>query len=175
MRALSVGISPVRLAIGFAGVMGLACMLAAVSHADDGGSSSPPDGGASPDGADVPDGADETPSAPFGIILTETRIEGYLLEKPLTIARFLGLEPGSRYAASEQIALPDSLERIGYTLDGPPVLDGTRLLVHLTPLKVVRSIRVKHNFPLFDDEVIRHLSFTSGSLVPSSTGGPSRV
>ena len=68
--------------------------------------------------------------------------------------------------AALAIALPEDLERLGYTLDGPPGLDGGTLHLRLKPLKVVRMVRVRGNFPLFDDEVLRHLSFTTGAQLP---------
>ena len=175
MRASSVGnVNVVRVvlvaaAIGLcAGALAVGSAYAQGGEARDAGATdgAPTDGGeyieVRPEDEPVDGGLPSSPAT----ILTEIKIEGSLLEPADRLARFLALQPGSRYGAAEAIALPEALEHLGYALDGPPELEGTRLYFRLLPLKVVRSVRVKGNFPLFDDEIIRHLSFTSGTQLP---------
>jgi outer membrane protein insertion porin family len=134
----------------------------------------PADGGSAPADVEVdsPDGGNtvELPDgglpSPPAITLTETTIDGPLLEPADRLARFLGFGPGGHYGTSEAVGIEESLNRLGYALDGPPRLEGTHLHLRLKPLRVIRSVRVFGNFPLLDDEILRHLSFASGTQLP---------
>ena len=103
---------------------------------------------------------------PRAVRLTEVHIEGDLLDPERRLASFLSLEPGAPYGQKEAIELDDQVRRLGYRLDAEPRLDGTVLTIKLVPEPVVRSIRVRGNFPLFDDEILRHVTFTSGTALP---------
>ena len=137
----------------------------AYAEGPDGAVAEPTDGGVS-DGAGDSTPETEEPSAPSSVMLSGATIDGNLLEPAGKLMRFLGLQPGATYGLAEAIALPESLERLGYTLSGPPELVGSVLRLHIRPLKIVRTVRVKGNFPLFDDEILRHVAFTSGTQLP---------
>ncbi len=134
--------------------------LAQAAPESDGGST---DAEPSDDGGDT---LGDDSSAASTVTLSGAVITGDLLEPADKLARFLGLQVGASYGVAETIALPESLERLGYTLDGPPTVEGTVLKLRIRPLKIVRTLRVKGNFPLFDDEILRHVTFTSGTQLP---------
>ena len=103
---------------------------------------------------------------PHAVTLTQVHIEGELLDAERRLASFLSLEPGAPYGEKEAIELDDQVRRLGYRLSAEPKLDGTVLTIRIEPEPVVRSIRVRGNFPLFDDEILRHVTFTSGTALP---------
>jgi outer membrane protein assembly complex protein YaeT len=105
--------------------------------------------------------------------LGSVQIEGQLNDSPKKLARFLALETEEPYGESEQERLTTDLEKLGYR--------ATRIIVeHITagpghvnlrlvlePVRVVRNVVVKGNWPLFDDEVIRHLTVRTGQRLPA--------
>src|SRR5438270_7199651 len=50
-------------------------------------------------------------------------------------------------------------------------LAGGLVRLHLTiePVRVVRNVVVRHDWPLFDDEIVRHLSLRTGQPLPADT------
>src|SRR5438270_8428688 len=50
-------------------------------------------------------------------------------------------------------------------------LAGGLVRLHLTiePVRVVRNVIVRHNWPLFDDEIVRHLSLRTGQPLPADS------
>jgi outer membrane protein insertion porin family len=95
------------------------------------------------------------------VTLSAVELEGELLEPRDKLLRFLGLGPGSRFGAVERLALLSALSQAGYEVQCE--VRGTVLHIELKPLLVIRNVLVHGNFPLFDDEILRHLSVATGS------------
>ena len=94
-------------------------------------------------------------------------IEGRLIDDKDKLLRFLGLEPGVPFDAKLQQRIADDLSRqLGYHLVEARIDTGDKgVKLHLVvkPARVVRALRVHGNWPLFDDEIIRHLTLRSGT------------
>jgi outer membrane protein assembly complex protein YaeT len=118
--------------------------------------------------------ADEPPEAliqPPALNLPESEIalEGTFIDDRARLERFLGLQPGRKYPASElQRILEDLRLRLGYRLVDDRREGGIQYL-KIEPFRVVRKLVVRGGlpglgaFPLFDDEILRYLTVTSGS------------
>jgi outer membrane protein assembly factor BamA len=93
-------------------------------------------------------------------------LDGRLAEPKDRLLDFLGLKPGAPFGSADQQRLGTLLEKLGYRLldDRITNVGGGRVRLHLAlePIRIVRNIIVRHNWPLFDDEIIRHLSVRTG-------------
>jgi outer membrane protein assembly complex protein YaeT len=103
--------------------------------------------------------------------LGRVQLEGQLNDSPKKLARFLGLEADEPFGESEQERLGADLERLGYratrTFLEPAGAGHVNLRLVLEPVRVVRNVVVRGNWPLFDDEVIRHLTVRTGQRLPA--------
>lgn len=117
------------------------------------------------------------PSEPTGDVVTgpqrlaAVEIAGHLTEKPERLERFLGLVPGAPFGESDQNRVNAALKALGYrqldTHVEPAGPGRVRLRLTLEPVRIVRNIVVRGNWPLFDDEVIRHLTLRTGQPLPA--------
>jgi outer membrane protein assembly factor BamA len=103
--------------------------------------------------------------------LASVDIEGQLLEPKTRLLAFLGLKPEAPFGQAEQNRLNLLLARLGYRqlrTEVEPAGPGyVRLTLALEPVRIVRNLIVRHNWPLFDDEIIRHLSVRTGQPLPA--------
>ena len=87
-------------------------------------------------------------------------IEGRLIDDKEKLLRFLGLQHGVPFDAKLQQRIADDLSKqLGYHLVEARIDTGEKgVKLHLVvkPARVVRNLRVHGNWPLFDDEIIRH-------------------
>src|SRR5581483_3156823 len=99
--------------------------------------------------------------------LVGIEIEGRLIDKKEKLLRFLGLYKGARFSQQLQDRLSHDLnDQLGYRISGlerEDLPDGIKLKITVEPVRVVRNILVHGNFPLFDDDILRHLSVRSGA------------
>lgn len=99
--------------------------------------------------------------------LEGVEIEGRLIDPKDKLLRFLGLRPGLLFDEHLQQRVSDDLSKqLGYHLIEARLEPGKNgLILHLViePMRVVRNIWVHGNWPLFNDEIIRHLTVRSGS------------
>ncbi len=103
--------------------------------------------------------------------LDSIEIVGRFSEPKAKLLRFLEVRPGMRFDELAEERIQKTLrEVLGYQLlemHIEPTPRGIKLKLRIEPARVVRHIIVLGNFPLFDDEIIRHLSIRSGArLVP---------
>jgi outer membrane protein insertion porin family len=99
--------------------------------------------------------------------LEAVEIEGRLIDPKDKLLRFLGLQPGVVFDEHLQQRISDDLSKyLGYHLIEArldPGRQGLVLRLKVEPMRVVRNIWVHGNWPLFNDEIIRHLTVRSGS------------
>lgn len=98
-------------------------------------------------------------------------IEGRTLESPERLKRFLGLLPGTPYADATALRerVEEALRQLGYqTLSArwEEVGDHLQIALSLAPAQVVRHVRVRGNWPVFDEEITRRLTLRPGSRLP---------
>ncbi len=96
-------------------------------------------------------------------------IEGRLLDPKEKLIRFLGLSAGAVFDEHRQDEVFADLEKLGYRridFQTTPTPEGIDVKLRIEPMRVVRTITVHGNWPLFDDEVLRHLSVRSGDKLP---------
>jgi outer membrane protein assembly factor BamA len=100
-------------------------------------------------------------------------LQGDIHENRERLLRFLGLTAGAPFGQEDQTRLDAELKALGYRQLATQVepLGGGLVRLHLTiePVRVVRNVIVKHNWPLFDDEVVRHLSLRTGQPLPADS------
>jgi len=113
-----------------------------------------------------------TPSAPAQR-LAAIDLQGTVPENRERLLKFLGLTAGAPFGQEDQTRLDAELRALGYrqlaTQVEPLTAGLVRLHLTIEPMRVVRNIIVKHNWPLFDDEIVRHLSLRTGQLLPADT------
>ncbi|HZS38830.1 MAG TPA: POTRA domain-containing protein, partial [Polyangia bacterium] len=98
--------------------------------------------------------------------LESIELEGRLLEPKEKLLRFLGLVPGAPVATEQQQRVTGDLTALGYRLVSLETGDrGVHWKLVVEPVRVVRNITVRGNWPLFDDEVLRHLTVRSGDAL----------
>jgi outer membrane protein assembly complex protein YaeT len=95
-------------------------------------------------------------------------IEGRLLEPREKFLRFLAIEPGAPFDSNAEQRVAADLARLGYRSHGITFRQGT-LHLSIEPVRVVRHLIIRGNFPLFEDEVLRHLEYRTGSPLPPDT------
>jgi outer membrane protein assembly complex protein YaeT len=102
--------------------------------------------------------------------LAAVQIEGRLNDPPQRLVRFLGLTVGAPFGEQDQERVGADLERLGYRalrmFVDPAGPGRVSLRLVLEPVRVVRNVVVRGNWPLFDDEVIRHLTVRTGQRLP---------
>ncbi|MDB4965604.1 MAG: outer membrane protein assembly factor BamA [Myxococcales bacterium] len=100
-------------------------------------------------------------------------LQGELTEKAERLLGFLGLTAGAPFGQSDQNRVDQDLKALGYRqvrTEIEPLGGGlVRLRLTVEPVRVVRNVVVKRNWPLFDDEIIRHLSLRTGNTLPSDS------
>ena len=98
--------------------------------------------------------------------LTAVDLQGRLSEPGEQLLRFLGLGPGAPFGQGDQNRVDADLRGLGYRqvrTEIEPVGPGlVKLHLTLEPERIVRNIVVRGNWPLFDDEIIRHLTLRTG-------------
>lgn len=103
--------------------------------------------------------------------LAGVEIAGQLTESSARLLRFLGLTKGAPFGRTEQSRVGKALRALGYRQLGSELRaagDG-RVWIKLTlePVRVVRNVVVQGNWPLFDDEIVRHLTLRTGQPLPA--------
>ena len=105
--------------------------------------------------------------------LAAVDLQGEIHENRQRLLRFLGLTAGAPFGQEDQNRLDAELKALGYRqlLTQIEPLGGGMVRLHLTiePMRIVRNVIVKHNWPLFDDEIVRHLSLRTGQPLPADT------
>ncbi len=100
-------------------------------------------------------------------------LQGDIHENKERLLRFLGLAAGAPFGQEDQTRLDAELKALGYRQLATQIepLGGGLVRLHLTiePVRVVRNVVVKHNWPLFDDEIVRHLSLRTGQPLPADS------
>ena len=98
--------------------------------------------------------------------LAAVDLRGDIHENQERLLKFLGLTAGAPFGQEDQTRLDAELKALGYRQLATEIepLGGGLVRLHLTlePVRIVRNVIVKHNWPLFDDEIIRHLSLRTG-------------
>lgn len=114
----------------------------------------------------------EPPKAalPSSSLLGSVSLSGRFVEPREQLLSFLGLAPGAHFGENDQERIERVLrEALGYRiaelrlLPGP---NGLQLNLRIEPLRVVRNVVIRGNFPLFDDEILRHLTVRTGARLP---------
>ena len=90
------------------------------------------------------------------------------------LLRFLGLTAGAPFGQADQTRLDAELKALGYrqlaTRDRAARRAASSACTStLEPVRIVRNVVVKRNWPLFDDEIIRHLTLRTGPPLPADT------
>src|SRR5262249_28043824 len=102
--------------------------------------------------------------------LDSVEVEGRLSEPKRRLLDFLGLKPGAPFGSADQERVGELLTKLGYRLldDRISNVGGGRVHLRLVlePIRIVRNLIVRHNWPLFDDEIVRHLSVRTGQQLP---------
>ncbi|HWE31208.1 MAG TPA: hypothetical protein VHB97_24545, partial [Polyangia bacterium] len=100
-------------------------------------------------------------------------LQGEIHENRERLLRFLGLTAGAPFGQEDQTRLDAELKALGYrqlvTQIEPLGAGLVRLHLTIEPVRVVRNVVVRHNWPLFDDEIVRHLSLRTGQPLPADT------
>ncbi|HEX4460517.1 MAG TPA: POTRA domain-containing protein, partial [Polyangia bacterium] len=103
--------------------------------------------------------------------LSGIELEGRISDSKPALLGFLGLRVGAPFGQVEQNRLNQLLGKLGYRqldtrldVTGPGLV---RLHLVLEPVRIVRNLVVKHDWPLFDDEIIRHLSVRTNQPLPA--------
>ena len=100
-------------------------------------------------------------------------LRGDIHENRERLLKFLGLTAGAPFGQDDQTRLDAELKALGYRQLATEIepLGGGLVRLHLTiePVRIVRNVIVKHNWPLFDDEIIRHLSLRTGTPLPADS------
>jgi len=100
-------------------------------------------------------------------------LQGDIHENKDRLLRFLGLTAGAPFGQEDQTRLDAELKALGYRQLATQIepLGGGLVRLHLKiePVRIVRNVVVKRNWPLFDDEIIRHLSLRTGQPLPADT------
>ncbi|MCU1280912.1 MAG: outer membrane protein assembly factor BamA [bacterium] len=113
------------------------------------------------------------PPAPPGPTqrLAAIDLQGQIHENQDRLLRFLGLTAGASFGQEDQTRLDAELKALGYRQLATQIepLGGGLVRLHLTiePVRIVRNVIVKRNWPLFDDEIVRHLSLRTGQPLPA--------
>lgn len=114
----------------------------------------------------------ETPAEPTQR-LAAVDLQGEVHENRERLLKFLGLVAGAPFGQEDQTRLDAELKALGYRQLQTQIepLGGGLVRLHLTvePVRVVRNVIVKHNWPLFDDEIVRHLSLRTGQPLPADS------
>src|SRR5262245_34758461 len=100
--------------------------------------------------------------------LDEIEIVGRLVDPKDKLIDLLGVHPCMAFDQTLQQRISDDLRNVlGYNLLEAKIEQGSkggvRLRLQVEPIRVVRKLRVVGNWPLFDDEILRHLTLRSGS------------
>ncbi|HEY7957888.1 MAG TPA: POTRA domain-containing protein [Polyangia bacterium] len=102
-----------------------------------------------------------------GSRLAAVEIDGRLIDDKKKLLDFLGLRPGVLFDQALQDRLASDLyQQLGYRLIAlriDPSPAGPRLYLKVEPVRTVRKIRVHGDWPIFDDDILRHLTVRSGS------------
>jgi outer membrane protein assembly factor BamA len=105
--------------------------------------------------------------------LAGVELEGRISDSKPALLGFLGLRVGAPFGQAEQNRLDVLLDKLGYrqldTRLDPAGPGQVRLHLVLEPVRIVRNLVVKHDWPLFDDEIIRHLSVRTGQALPADS------
>lgn len=100
-------------------------------------------------------------------------LQGDIHENRERLLAFLGLTAGAPFGEEDQTRLDAELKALGYRQTATRIepLGGGLVRLHLTiePVRVVRNVVVRHNWPLFDDEIVRHLSLRTGQALPADS------
>ncbi|HEX9101920.1 MAG TPA: POTRA domain-containing protein, partial [Polyangia bacterium] len=100
-------------------------------------------------------------------------LQGEIHENRERLLRFLGLTAGARFGQEDQTRLDAELKALGYrqlATQIEPLGGGlVRLHLRIEPVRVVRNVVVRRNWPLFDDEIVRHLSLRTGQPLPADS------
>lgn len=103
--------------------------------------------------------------------LAGIEIEGHITERRDRLLRFLGLAPGAPFGRDEQNRVDAAIRALGYrqlrTEIRPAGPGRIWLRLALEPVRVVRNLVVTGNWPLFDDEIVRHLTLRTGQPLPA--------
>jgi outer membrane protein insertion porin family len=111
--------------------------------------------------------------APVARTLTAFEIEGTFVDPKEQLVRFLGLRPGMALDGDLQNRVRDHLERmLGYRILDERLTPDGRYTLRVEPVTVVRNVVVHGNFPLFEDEILRHLRVRTGLPLPPESERP---
>lgn len=105
--------------------------------------------------------------------LAAVDLQGNIHENRERLLRFLGLTAGAPFGQEAQNRVDAELRALGYRQLSTQVesLGGglVRLHLRIEPMRIVRNVVVQHNWPLFDDEIVRHLSLRQGNPLPADS------
>jgi outer membrane protein assembly complex protein YaeT len=129
----------------------------------------PDDDEGTPGAVATPTGAPTAPTQRLAAI----DLQGNIHENRDRLLRFLGLVAGAPFGQEDQNRLDAELKALGYRqlmTQLEPLGGGlVRLHLRIEPVRIVRNVIVKGNWPLFDDEIVRHLSLRTGQPLPADT------
>jgi outer membrane protein insertion porin family len=157
----------------------------------EGGKAPAPAGGqARPEGGKAPAPAGETGDATEGgeeaaegegdegvgpstmIRIGRVKLRGDLMDKKTKLDKVLRVKKGDRIEASKLLelldAVKDHLDRLGYRVAIRESWEGetVELEIEIHPLPIVRFVYVRGNWPLFEEHILKHLKYRSGSRLP---------
>lgn len=105
--------------------------------------------------------------------LADVDLSGRLTEPKQKLLRFLGLEPGAPFGQSDMNRVDAELRGLGYRQVSTEIEQVGPGLVRphivIEPVRIVRNVVVRGNWPLFDDEIVRHLTLRTGMKLPADS------
>ncbi|MCD6499882.1 MAG: BamA/TamA family outer membrane protein [Deltaproteobacteria bacterium] len=106
------------------------------------------------------------------VTVSAITVSGRIEDKHKHIMATLPVRKGSRWRAAQLLKaldlLKQDLDRLGYYVSVHEKWHGTSIVVKVTlkPIPVVRYVYVRGNWPLFEEEILRHFRYRNGSRLP---------
>jgi outer membrane protein insertion porin family len=93
---------------------------------------------------------------------------GVKVDDPGRLVRVANLRAGEVFDLCSIAALRERLDRLGYHADVTESERGSvvDLTLRLQPVSIVRHVYVRNNWPIFQEEVLRHVRFRPGTRLP---------
>lgn len=111
--------------------------------------------------------------------IADVDLTGRLSEPKQKLLEFLGLVPGAPFGQTDMNRVDAELRGLGYRQVSTQIEQVAPGLVRphivVEPVRVVRNVVVRGNWPLFDDEIVRHLTLRTGIKLPADSELRSRL
>ena len=104
--------------------------------------------------------------------VADITVSGHIEDKHKRIMATLPVEKGSRWRAGQLLKaldlLKQDLDRLGYYVSVREQWHAATIVIKVTlkPIPVVRYVYVRGNWPLFEEEILRHFRYRNGARLP---------